>query len=374
MRIALIGPTYPYRGGIAHHTTLLAREISRSHQLKFISFLRQYPKLLFPGKSDRDPSQKPLTYEGAEYLIDSLNPFTVLRAARAIARFRPELVVIPWWVTFWAPHDIALIHYVKQRTDAEVVILCHNVAEHESGLVKVLLTRSVLRSADRIVTQSKGESEKVRLLLGEKSPQVDTAFHPTYTDLEVDRVAKSQARNLLGLSGSVLLFFGFVRPYKGLDVLLRALPAILAHRPVTLLVVGEFWEERSVYEELAESLGVRLSVQIHDRYVTNEEMVVYFSACDLVVQPYRSVTGSGVCQLAYGLGRPVVATDLGALREVVADGVNGRLVPPDDHEALARGVVESMEPATLELFTQNARATGEKFSWDRFVSLVCGTP
>lgn len=376
MKIALIGPTYPFRGGIAHHTTLLCRALRSRHEVLFISFSRQYPGPLFPGRSDVDPSREPLTANPVEHVIDSLNPATWVRAARKINRFSPTMVIVPWWVTFWAPLNLTLTALLRRRGRPEIVFLCHNVVEHERHPIKALVTRLVLRRADRVVTHSEEETARVRALLGARHKRVVTGFHPTYAPLGGQGLSREEARARLGLPPDrpVLLFFGFVRPYKGLDLLLTALAKVREGLPAELLVVGEFWGDRSRYERMIERLGLGEAVRIVDRYVPNELIEPYFAAADLVVQPYRSVSGSGVCQLAYGLGRPVIATDVGSLSEVIEDGVNGRLVPAGDAFALAAAIRESLDPGLLAHLNRGATATAERFAWDRLVDLIRAGP
>ena len=166
MKITLIGPTYPFRGGLSHHTTLLCRSLRETHNVKFISFKRQYPKLLFPGKSDLDSSKRPLKVADVDYIIDSLNPLTWIDTGRTIRDFKPDKIVIPWWVAFWAPHFWSIITLVKRHLGSEVVFVCHNVFEHEPNFLKKITTKAVLSKADRIITHSKEETLKLKNLLG----------------------------------------------------------------------------------------------------------------------------------------------------------------------------------------------------------------
>lgn len=370
MRIALIGPTWPYRGGIAHYTTLLCRALRKSHQVKFISFKRQYPSLLFPGKTDRDPSSKPLKPDQVDYIIDSMNPFTWFRAAHEIKDYQPDKIIFGWWVTFWMPTFWTIIKLVKRSLDAEIIIICHNVFEHESSPLKKKVTKAVLSQADLLITHSAQETDRLGELLGKEAKAI-TAFHPTYAELSDTRFTSSQAKEKLGITGDCLLFFGFVREYKGLAVLLEALGRIKEKKKeVTLLVVGEFWKGKSKYLDQVKCLGISSCVRIVDKYISNEEIGLYFAAADLVVQPYLSASGSGICQIAYGFDRPVIATSVGSLPEVVEDGVNGRLVEPGDAKALAEAIIESLEPDKLKEFSQNAVKTKQKFSWQRLADIV----
>jgi glycosyltransferase involved in cell wall biosynthesis len=369
MNICLIGPSYPFRGGVSHHTTLLCRYLRGSHEVYFFSFKRQYPKWLFPGKTDVDPSKLPVQEENTERIIDSMNPVTWLQVAGKIIKSQPDLLIIPWWVSFWTPQFFTIAVFARLFTKTEILFLCHNVVEHESSLWKKLATKLTFLFADRFVTHSKDETDNLYQLLG-KSIRVTTAFHPTYADLSKSVVSKESAKKQLGLSGTVLLFFGFVREYKGLAILLKALPDVIRHKNVTLLVAGEFWSDKKIYLDLIKDLGIADVVRIEDKYVPNEEISTYFAAADLVVQPYLSVSGSGVCQLAYGLGRPVIATDVGSLCEVIQDRINGRIVPPKDAKALAQAIVESLQPQHIEFFTVNSVKTRDKFSWKTYTEKI----
>jgi len=369
MKIVLIGPTYPFRGGIAHYATLLCRSLRQNHNVKFISFKRQYPQFLFPGSNDRDISENPIKVSDVDYLIDSMNPLTWWDAAGAVKGYMPDKVVLPWWVAFWAPQFWTILTSVKRRLACEIVFICHNVVEHESNCLKRKATKAILSKGDRWITHSGEETEKLKALLGE-NVNVVTAFHPTYADLSNKRYGKEEAKQILGLSGHVLLFFGFVREYKGLRILLDAMPDVIRDSDVTLLIAGEFWKDKQEYLDHADRLGITEHMRIVDNYVPNEKIGLYFAAADLVVQPYLSVSGSGISQIAYGFDRPVIATDVGNLSEVVEDGVNGRLVKQGDPQALAAAIVESLKPDVQQVFLQNAEKTKERFSWERMAKII----
>ena len=369
MKVALVGPTYPFRGGIAHYTTLLYHALTARHDVRFISWHRQYPRFLFPGRSDLDPGPPPARAVHVDRVLDSLDPRSWFRAARRLTDHEPELVIFQWWVAFWAPHFWTLCREIRRRHDSRIVFLCHNAIEHESNWLKITATRLVLRHADQVFTHAEPETRRLDQLLDGRV-EVSTAFHPTYAALGGEAPSRADARESLQVSGPVLLFFGFVRPYKGLDVLLDALPLVLQSMDVTLLVVGEFWHDKTKYLESLRRNGIEHRVRLVDRYVPDPEVGRWFAAADLVVQPYRSASGSGICQLAYGRGRPVVATRVGSLAEVVQDGVNGRLVEPEQPAALAQAIVDSLDPQTLQRLTHEAANTAERFSWEALVEIL----
>jgi len=364
-RFAVVGPSYPFRGGIAQHTTLLCHALARRHPVTLYSFLRQYPRWLFPGRTDRDVSDRPLTFPGARRCLSFHDPLSWLRVGREIRRSGCDVLVLPWWVTFWAAHDLLLLGAARGRNRPRVLFLCHNVLEHEPGRVKALLTRLVLRRGDAFVVHARTEEERLREIVGEERPVLRAFLPPSFPR---ERTGDGRLPPELGTPAdgeTVLLFFGFVRPYKGLDVLLRALPAVLARRPVTLWIVGEFWRDRDRYDALLAERGLERHVRIVDRYVTDGEAAACFGRATAVVQPYRSATGSGILPVAFDRGVPIVASKVGSLSDIVEDGVTGRLVPPEDPAALAEAILATVLPEENARLREGVRAAADRWSWSR---------
>jgi glycosyltransferase involved in cell wall biosynthesis len=370
MRIGLIGPTHPFRGGIAHHTTLLYRHLRARHEVRFFAFRRQYPRWLFPGATDRDTSEHPLLAPGVEPLVDSLNPATWLQVARRISDDRTDLVIVPWWSSFWTPHFLTIATLVRRTPGTRLLAICHNVVDHDTRPYAPLCARAVLGRMDDCLVHSSPDEERLRALV--PGARVTRAFHPLYEFAHPSLVGKAEARARLDLAGDTILFFGFVRPYKGLDDLLRAMPRVLAHRRVTLLVAGEFWGGSAGFRRQVVELGLHDHVRCVDRYVPNEEVGLYFSAADLVVLPYVAGTASGVVQTAYGLDKPVVATSVGALTDVVEDGRTGYLVPPARPDALADAIVRFYDKGVEAEFVANIRRYKRRFAWERLVEIIEG--
>ncbi|RJP85546.1 MAG: glycosyltransferase [Desulfobacteraceae bacterium] len=366
MKIALIGPTYPFRGGIAHYTTLLYRHLKKPHEVRFFAFERQYPAWLFPGKSDRDPSLAPILEPGAERTIDSMNPATWLKTAREIVRSGCDAVVLPWWVSFWAPQFLTIVAYLKKHSKAKIIFICHNVVAHESKAYDRLLTRWVLNTGDGYLVHSSEDENNLRDMI--PGARICRRFHPTYDAFGDSTLDEAICRETLEVKGNVLLFFGFVREYKGLKYLLAAMPEILAEIPVTLLVVGEFWKDKDVYLKMIDEMGLWEQVRIIDQYVPNEDVGRYFCAANLVVQPYVSATGSGVVQMAFGFNKPVLATAVGSLPEIVEDGETGFLVPSGDASAISKAVIRFFREDNALIFEENIRNRQYRFSWEHLVS------
>jgi D-inositol-3-phosphate glycosyltransferase len=350
MRVVLIGPVYPYRGGIAHYTTLLAQALrARNHEVLLVSFHRQYPGWLYPGKSDRDPSQ-PTNPIKAEFTLDPLSPASWRQVRRQIAEFDPQLVVFNWWTTFWGPAFASLAGWLR-KDGYPVTYLIHNVMPHEPKPWDRMLARWALRSGSRYIVQSDGERQRLLALLPEAHAIL--ASHPVYDMLAGNRLEAGAARAKLGLPAEdiVLLFFGIVRPYKGLSILLQALaqPELSSLRPV-LLIAGEFWEEKSRYLEQAQALGLSGQLSIEDRYIPDEEVPNYFSAADLLVAPYTGGTQSGAVKMAMGFGLPVVVSQhLVDESMAAALGKSIFATPPGSPEELAKALLKAIQSPRAEV-------------------------
>jgi len=362
-RYCLIGPTYPFRGGIAHYTTLLAQELRKDHELLLISFTRQYPAWLFPGKSDRDPSQNPLQTE-AEYLLDPLNPLSWRRTLQKITAWRAEVVVIPWWVPFWAPAWSVIGRGIKrQPQNPRLIYICHNVLPHEESRVDKVAIKMALAPADGYIVHSQQDASRLQALFPEATIRVSPL--PTYAAL--GQIKGESLPADIPSDRPLILFCGIIREYKGLDILLEAMPMVLAKRKMHLLVAGEFWDDIARYQDQIERLRLERQVIIVNRYLTNEELTTCIARCDVVVLPYRSATQSAIVQAAFGQNKPVITTNVGGLPEAVDDGRTGLLVPPEDPAALAAAINRFFELELGPEFEVNIRSDASRFEWGQLV-------
>jgi len=361
-RVCLVGPAYPYRGGIPHFTTLLAREFGKDTQVKVVNFTRLYPSIFFPGTTQYDDSDDPLKVD-SERRIDSINPFTYYSAARAIARFQPDVVVFQWWHPFFAPAYAGIIFFLKRLCKCRIIFLCHNVLPHEASPLDRTLIRMGFAQVNDFLVQS--DEDRRNLLAMKADANVAVNPHPIYDVFGRGEYTRDSARKELELEGQVMLFFGLIRPYKGLSILLDAFARYVGKAPATLLVVGEFYENPQPYYDQLQSLGIAEHVRFVDRYVPDEEVEKYFAAADVVVLPYRSATQSGIVQIAYGLDRPVIVTRVGGLPDVVDDGVSGFVVPPEDPEALADAMIRFFSGDNAARMTAAVGGIKERFSWRR---------
>jgi glycosyltransferase involved in cell wall biosynthesis len=369
-RYCLVGPTYPYRGGISHYNTCLIRELSARGEVLAINFSRLYPNFLFPGKTQLDESARPLAAESRR-LVDSLNPFTWIRAGLAAARFRPDAVLVQWWHPFFAPAMAALCAVARARSRAAVVFICHNVLPHERSFVDAALARAAFATADAFVVQS-GEDRETLSRLRRRSPAI-VHPHPIYDFFASGGHTRESARAAIGEgAGPLILFFGYVRGYKGLRYLIEAMPVLRERVPARLLVVGEFYDDPAPYEELVGKLGLADAVRFVNRYVGNEEVEGFFAASDLVVLPYVSATQSGIVQIAIAFDRPAVVTDVGGLPEAIVPERTGFVVPPRDPAALAAAMARFFEEGWAARMAPHFAAEKRRFSWSAMADAVEG--
>jgi glycosyltransferase involved in cell wall biosynthesis len=367
VKISVVGPSYPLRGGIAHYTSLLCNALSSRHEVQLISFNRLYPSFLFPGKTQQDVSSHPIKAD-AEPIIDSMNPLTWLAAGRRIGEFAPDIVIAQWWHPMFAPQYATILR--GRPKSSKLVFLCHNVVPHESAGPMQSLARLALKQGDFFVVHSEEDQRNLlRLIPG---ANVTRSQHPTYDVFNTGTWDRQQCRLELAVDGNVILFFGLVRKYKGLIHLIRAMPKVLAQIDATLLVVGEFYDHRGPYLDEIKALGLGDKIRIVDEYVPNEQVGKYFTACDVVALPYTSATQSGIIQIAFGFGKPVIATAVGGLPDVIADGKTGMLTPAENPDALADAIVSFFGGGLADDFARNIASRVDEFSWSRMVELIEG--
>lgn len=359
LRLTLVGPTPPLRGGIAHYTTALVRALRPHHQVQVVGLRRQYPKWFFPGTTEEDRSVVPLDLH-ADVVVDPLLPTSWPAAARMIVAHRPDAIIMAWWQPALGAVLASFVRYARRRCPTRVIFLCHNVGAHDATPWDRWLTSYGLRNCDAVIVHSDADAQQVTRHRLRASARVVRTTHPAYDLPEFGAALDpATARTRLGLAGDVLLFFGLVRRYKGLADVIAALPRIRQRRDCTLLVAGEFYEPRAHYDAQIRALGLSEHVRLCDGYVPNEQVGVYFSAADMVLAPYRRATQSGVVALAQQFHRPVIVSRVGGLRDMIAEGVTGLSVPPADPDALATAVLRIYEDGidTWRARVQQARVT-----------------
>lgn len=365
MKVILIGPAHPSHGGIANFNESLAIAfIKNSIETTIVSYYYQYPRFLFPGET-QTVEGKPTYLLKIKPLISSINPFSWLKTARYLSHESPDIVVVQFWLPYLAPALGSILRLFRGR-NTKIIGIMHNVFPHEKRFADKLLTRYFINSCHGFICLSKS----VLLQLETLTPNPNKLFvpHPIY-DIFGDKVSKTEARKHLGLSDAdkVLLFFGIIRKYKGLELLLRAIATDRVKKlNVKLIVAGEFYEDKRYYFQLAEQLNIKHQIVFTDRFIPNDEVKYYFCAADMVVQPYLSATQSGVTQVAYNFERPMLVTNVGGLSEIVFDRRTG-YVTEVNAEAIAQAIEDFYVNNREDEMAANVLAEQYRFSWHAMV-------
>ena len=366
-KIAVVGPVYPYKGGISHYTGLLVKELKKTYDVQVFSYSLQYPKFMFK-KEQKDYGNRTFAVAGAEFVINTANPMNWGLAGQTILSGRPDLVIVQWWHPYFAPCYQAMLSKLK---GVPIYFVCHNILPHERFPLDKLLTKATLKKGDFCILHSKLDAEDLKKMLPHM-PYVRTVL-PTYNAFKLTGMGRAEARSRLGIKEQtkMILFFGLVREYKGLRYLIEAAPLIKSGvDDAKIFVVGDFAGKRPEYDAMMQKSGAQDIFEVRDGYVPDAEIEPYFAAADVCVCPYISATQSAIVQIAFGFGLPVIATDVGGLPEVVTDGVTGSIVPPQNASALAAKINAYFRDGKQEQYRKNVEAEEERFSWHHTADLI----
>lgn len=365
MRIIIVGPAFPLRGGIADFNEALALGLQNENiDTKLFSFYFQYPKILFPGKSQKSDGQ-PTPGLSIVHSISSLNPFSWSKTAKLIAKENPDLVIIRYWLPFMAP-ALGTIAKLLRRKKIKVIAITDNVFPHEKRIGDKILTNYFIKNCDGFVAMSKSVLED----LSSFTATTNKKFlpHPIY-DIFGKSVDKTIARTYLGLlpTDKIILFFGFIRSYKGLDLLIEAMGNLQVRKlNVKLIIAGEFYENEIPYLDKINAIEGGKPFILKTNFIGKEDVKYYFGACDLVVQPYKNATQSGITQIAYHFGKPMLVTNVGGLAEIVANGKVGYVVERSSDD-IAEAIIDFYQNDREVEFSKNVLIDSRKFSWKNFI-------
>ncbi|MEO8209313.1 MAG: glycosyltransferase [bacterium] len=376
MKIAIIGTAYPMRGAMAQLNGILANYLSIENDVEIFSFKRQYPKLLFPGKTQEDSSgvdiiKKKIPNFG---IIDSINPVNWNYSAKKILDAKPDVLILRFWIPFFAPVFYYICRYVKKRSDAKVLFICDNVIPHEKRIGDKFLTKLIFKVGDYFIIHSKSVEEDLKKFI--KGKPYKFSPHPIY-NIFGDGVQKIEAKEFIFneykidlRSEKVILFFGYVRKYKGLNFLIDAMPEILKEVKLKLLIVGEFYEDESLTRTRIQDLNLEKDVFIISDYVPNETVKYFFSASDALVLPYIDATQSGITQIALFYDKPVIATDVGGLSEVIKNNEMGFIIEPKNSNAIADAVIKFYRNNLEEKFANAVKEEKKNYTWEQFIKNI----
>lgn len=360
--IKIIGPAYPYRGGIATTNERLANEfLSLGYTVDMETFILQYPSFLFPGKTQFNEKSPPENLK-IKRTINSINPFSWLKVGFRIRREKPDLVIIRYWLPFLAPCLGTIASLIRKNKHTVIICLADNIVPHEHRPGDRQLTNYFIQRIDGLIAMSKsvltdGVSFRKNLPTG-------YCPHPIF-DNYGEKLSFQEAKQKLKLEPETryLLFFGFIRDYKGLDLLINAFAdERLRKFPVKLLVAGEYYSNPESYLKLIAEKKLEEFIELRTDFIPDDEVRLYFSAADMVVQPYKSATQSGVTQIGYHFNKPMLVTNVGGLSEIIPDGKIGYVVEPESQN-IADALVDFYENERMSEFEANMIEEKKKFSW-----------
>lgn len=369
MKILIVGPAWPYRGGIADFDERIAREyIKKGDEVEIFTFTLQYPSFLFPGKTQYSPDPRPEDLD-IKRKVNSINPFNWIKVGRELKKKNADLLIIKFWLPLMAPCFGTIARIVKGNGKTKVVSILDNIIPHEHRPGDKILSKYFVSSIDAFIAMSKSVYDDLKSL-NDKKPCLMSP-HPIYDNFGT-AVSREEAIGSLGLdpSAKYMLFFGFIRDYKGLDILLKAVAdERIKNSDIKLIVAGEFYNNSEKYFEMEKQLGLEGKIIWRTDFIADEQVKNYFCASDIIVQPYKTATQSGVTQIAYHFEKPMLVTNVGGLPEIVPNGKVGYSVEPEA-KVIADAISDFYCNGRYAEFVENIKEEKKKYSWDRMLENV----
>lgn len=375
-KIYILSPAYPFRGGMVQFASILHQKLKElGHKSKIISYVKQFPDWLFPGETQMDSSENFLEVEESR-VFAPLSPLTWFKTYKVVKNEKPDSIIFNWWIPFFAPSYFCVAFLIRKFTETEIVFLVHNAIPHEKWPFMKFLTKMAFSQADKFLLLSEAVANDLKQIYPKvKESQLLKSKHPIYDFYLSEKVesSKEELKESLGIKTSrVILFFGFIKKYKGLNTLLKAMPKVIEYfkGDLTLLIVGEFYYSKSNYNDLVKKLGIAENIKLVDSYVSNEDVYKYFTPSDAVILPYTSATQSGIIQIAFGFEKPIIASRIGGIPEVVKENEIGLLAEPKSPDDFAEKIISFYEEELEAKFSTKIKEEKKKYSWEKLVEDV----
>jgi len=363
MKVIIAGSAHPLRGGLASYNERLANEFQRHNdEINIETFSLQYPTLLFPGKTQYSDSPAPKGLHITQS-INSINPFNWIKVGLKIKKSKPDLLIFKFWIPLMAPCFGTIARIAKKNKHTKVITILDNLIPHEKRPGDKILTNYYVKSSDGFLAMSKSVYDDINYF-DNKKPRC-LSPHPIFDNFG-EKIEKSKALEDLGLSNqfNYILFFGFIRDYKGLDLLIEAFADERFRQiPVKLIIAGEFYTDGNKYLSMIEEKGLKNDIILKTDFIPNEEVGNYFSACDIVALPYKTATQSGVTQIGFHFEKPMLVTNVGGLGEIIINGKIGYVTNPD-HNEIANALFDFFSSDLINTFEANLREEKKKYSWE----------
>ena len=362
MKITILGSAHPLRGGLAAYNERLAREFMyEKDEVTIETFSLQYPEFLFPGTTQYSSLPKPADLT-IHVTVNSVNPFNWIKTGLKIKRQRPDILVVKFWLPFMAPCLGTICRIVRRNQHTRIISILDNIIPHEKRIGDTFFTKYFVNSVDAFIAMSDSVYNDLSVFDQTKPRLLNP--HPLFDNYgeAVDKISAIQKLNL-DTSKKYLLFFGLIRDYKGLDIVLKAMATEqLRNSDIQLIVAGEYYSNREEYEQFIRELAIKDKVELHTRFIPDDEVYLYFCAADMVVQPYKHATQSGVTQICYHFNKPMLVTNVGGLPEIVPDNKVGFVVAPDE-QSVANAILRFYNEEKEQEFVQNIQEEKKKYSW-----------
>jgi glycosyltransferase involved in cell wall biosynthesis len=364
VKIAFLSPFYPYRGGIAQFGDSLYLALSKTNDVQAYTFTRQYPDMLFPGKTQYVSDEDTNRHINAIRILDSVNPLSYYKTAKEIINFNPDLLIISYWMPFFAP-SLGKITALVKKKGIKVIGLLHNVIAHENRFYDRAFTKYFFGKCDGFIILNRSSEKDLKSIVPNAKCLIRA--HPLY-DHYGTKIDWREARIKLGIikDKKVVLYFGFIRNYKGLDLLIKAFGVL--DESYELVIAGEAYGDFKSYENLIEECGITKRVKLHVHYIEEKEIPVFFSAADVCVLPYRSATQSGIIGMAYHFNMPVIATNVGGLAEMIEDEKTGLIIDSPSSIMMSAKIREFFDTREYRNYPANIEKYKQKHSWDGFAN------
>lgn len=369
MKVTLVGTAHPFRGGIAVFIERLARAFKQNKdEVRISTFTLQYPKILFPGETQLSSSPKPTDLNITQE-VNSINPFNWIKVGNKIRKEKPDLVIFKYWIPFMAPSLGTIARRIRKNKHTKVIVVVDNIIPHEKRFGDNALNKYFVKSVDAFVAMSQSVLDDLKTFDNQKPKLLSP--HPLYDNFGKAKT-REEALNSLGLDAqyNYMLFFGIIRQYKGLDILLKAFAdKRLNNGKNKLIVAGEFYEDDTVYQDLIKKHQLQDAIVLATKFIPDEEVVNYFCAADIIVQPYKHATQSGVTQIAYHYEKPMLVTDVGGLKEIVPHNKVGYVTNPNEQE-VADALVDFYDNNRSQEFIAGVKDEKQKYTWQTMIDNI----
>lgn len=369
MKVTLVGTAHPFRGGIAVFIERLARAFKQNNdEVRISTFTLQYPKMLFPGETQLSSSPKPTDLDITQE-VNSINPFNWIKVGNKIRKEKPDLVIFKYWIPFMGPSLGTIARRIRKNNHTKVIVVVDNIIPHEKRFGDNALNKYFVKSVDAFVAMSQSVLDDLKTFDAQKPKLLSP--HPLYDNFGTAKTRDEALKALdLDANYNYLLFFGIIRQYKGLDILLKAFAdQRLNNGKNKLIVAGEFYEDDTVYRDLIKKHQLEDAIVLATKFIPDEEVVNYFCAVDIIVQPYKHATQSGVTQIAYHFEKPMLVTDVGGLKEIVPHNKVGYVTNPNEQE-VADALVDFYENNRAEEFIAGVKDEKQKYTWQTMIDNI----